>query len=83
MVKRDYRLAPLDGKARALADFAAAVTKSPSSTTGEMIDTLRHHGWTDEQIHDATQVIALFNYFTRLADGLGVDPEPEMLQRKP
>lgn len=39
---------------------------------------LRQHGFADEQISDAAQVIAYFNYINRIADGLGVDLEPEM-----
>jgi len=33
----------------------------------------------DTQILDAVQVVALFNYYTRLADALGVEPEDFML----
>ncbi len=36
---------------------------------------MRAHGFDDTAIHDATQVIGYFNYITRLADGLGVEPE--------
>jgi len=36
---------------------------------------LRSHGFDDVAIHDATQVIGYFNYMTRVADGLGVEPE--------
>jgi uncharacterized protein YciW len=36
---------------------------------------LRSHGFTDEQITVATQVIGYFNYITRVAQGLGVDHE--------
>ncbi len=39
---------------------------------------LREQGWSDLEIHDACQVGAYFNYVNRLADGLGVDLEPEM-----
>lgn len=39
------------------------------------LDLLRRHGFDDRAIHDATQVIAYFNYITRIADGLGVEPE--------
>ncbi len=39
---------------------------------------LREHGFTDEQITVATQVIAYFNYINRVADALGVDDEPWM-----
>jgi uncharacterized protein YciW len=39
---------------------------------------LRDHGFTDEQITVAVQVIGYFNYINRIADGLGVDDEPWM-----
>ncbi|RME83649.1 MAG: hypothetical protein D6775_07565 [Caldilineae bacterium] len=39
------------------------------------LDRLRAHGFDDRAIHDATQVIAYFNYITRIADALGVEPE--------
>lgn len=28
-------------------------------------------------LHDVVQVASLFNYYNRLAEGLGVDDEPE------
>jgi alkylhydroperoxidase family enzyme len=37
------------------------------------LDELRRHGFDDTAIHDATQVIAYFNYITRIADALGVE----------
>jgi len=40
------------------------------------LDALRRHGFDDRAIHDATQVIAYFNYINRIADALGVEPEP-------
>lgn len=50
---------------------------------------LRSHGFNDEEITIATQVIGYFNYINRIADGLGVDPDEwmslpreEWLQRK-
>jgi alkylhydroperoxidase family enzyme len=39
------------------------------------VELLRGRGFDDTAIHDATQVIAYFNYITRVADGLGVEPE--------
>ena len=39
---------------------------------------LRSHGFDDRAIHDAAQVTAYFNYINRVADGLGIDLEPEM-----
>lgn len=39
------------------------------------LEVLRAHGLSDRAIHDAAQVIGFFNYITRIADGLGVEPE--------
>ena len=45
------------------------------------LEALRKHAFTDRDIVDAVQVIAYFNYINRVADALGIDPEPEMPQR--
>jgi alkylhydroperoxidase family enzyme len=42
------------------------------------VETLRKHGLDDRDILDAVEVIAYFNYINRVADALGIDPEPEM-----
>jgi alkylhydroperoxidase family enzyme len=42
------------------------------------IQSLRNQALDDRAIHDATQVIAYFNYINRIADALHVDLEPEM-----
>jgi uncharacterized peroxidase-related enzyme len=72
----DYRKAQLQPADRALLDFAVKLTKTPSGMTREDVEALRAHGFSDTAIHDAVQVTALFNYYNRLADGLGIDPEP-------
>lgn len=41
------------------------------------IDTLREQGLDDATISDAIQVVGYFNYVTRVADGVGIDDEPE------
>ena len=38
---------------------------------------LRDQGLDDAAISDAIQVIAYFNYVTRVADGVGIEDEPE------
>lgn len=42
------------------------------------MEALRGAGYDDRAIHDAAQVVAYFSYINRVADGLGVDLEPEM-----
>jgi len=46
--------------------------------TAAHLDELRAHGLDDRALSDLTQVAAYFAYINRIADGLGVDPEPEM-----
>ena len=81
-MKKDYRRAKLDAKTRALCDYAVKLTRHPEKAAEVDIRALRAAGCTDEEIHDATQVIALFNYYTRLAHALGVEPEDFMASRK-
>jgi uncharacterized peroxidase-related enzyme len=75
-ITSDYRRAELSEADRALCDYAATLTRAPASVTRGDIDGLRTTGLSDRAIHDATQAIAYFNYINRIADGLGVDPEP-------
>ncbi len=41
------------------------------------IDALRGQGLSDTDVSDAIQVIGYFNYVTRVADGVGIEAEPE------
>jgi alkylhydroperoxidase family enzyme len=41
------------------------------------IDLLRAQGLGDTEISDAIQVVGYFNYVTRVADGVGIEDEPE------
>jgi alkylhydroperoxidase family enzyme len=43
----------------------------------EDIAALRAQGLSDADISDAIQVVGYFNYVTRVADGVGVEDEPE------
>jgi uncharacterized peroxidase-related enzyme len=74
-VVRDWRTARLSDVDRALCAFAAKLTHTPHDMTPADLALLRAQGLDDRAIHDATQVIAYFNYITRIADALGVEPE--------
>ena len=73
----DYRRADLSPADRGMLDFCAKLTRTPSAVEEADIHALRELGFDDGAIHDVVQVTALFNYYDRLADGLGIDPEPE------
>ncbi len=80
-VKTDYRKAKLDQATMAVLDFAVKLTQTPGDMKPSDVETLRQQGFTDLAIHDVVQVAAYFNYINRIADGLGVDLEPEMESR--
>jgi uncharacterized peroxidase-related enzyme len=75
-VADDYRRARLGPADRAMLDFAVKLTRTPSKVTEADVQALRAAGFDDAAVHDIVQITALFNYYNRLADGLGIDPEP-------
>ena len=58
--------------------WAEKLTKSPGEMSKSDINILEDVGFSQEAISDAAQVVGYFNYINRIADGLGVDLEPEM-----
>ncbi len=58
-------------------EFAEKLTLMPQEMSRSDVERLRSLGFEDGAIHDIVQAAALFNYYDRLADGMGIDPEPE------
>ena len=79
-VMHDYTKADLDPQTRGMLDFAAKLTRNPSSMSEEDVKGLRGVGLSDEQILSVVLITCVFNFMTRLADGLGVE-FPEQNQR--
>ena len=52
--------------------FAETLSRRPAAVTEADLEILREAGFDDRAIHDAVQVIALFAYYNRVAEGLGV-----------
>ena len=73
----DYREANLTPRERALCDFAVKLTTLAAEIDETDVEALRAEGLSDPEISDAIQVIGYFNYVTRVADGVGIDDEPE------
>lgn len=48
------------------------LTLEPGNMVEADVEALRAAGFTDTGIHDIAQVTALFNFYNRLADGLGI-----------
>ena len=54
-------------------DFAVKLTRDPSSVQREDVEGLRREGLDDQQVLSVVLITSLFNFMTRLADGLGVE----------
>jgi uncharacterized peroxidase-related enzyme len=72
----DWRSAGLDPPTMALLEYVEKLTVAPAACGIDDVESLRATGWNDRAIHDAAQVCSYFNYINRIADGLGVEPEP-------
>jgi uncharacterized peroxidase-related enzyme len=68
--------APITEADRAMLDFAVKLAREPRSMTKDDVETLRAAGFSDTAVHDIVQITGFFSYYNRLADGLGIDPEP-------
>ncbi len=58
-------------------EFAEFLTATPSGITQDWVDELLGVGWADADVIDIVHVTALFNYMCRIADGLGVELQPD------
>jgi alkylhydroperoxidase family enzyme len=69
----DYTQADIDHQTRTMLDFVAQLTREPSSMKEANVEGLREVGFSDNNILSITLVTCLYNFMTRLADGLGVE----------
>lgn len=79
-LKHDWKTADLSIEDHALCAWAEKLTLSPGDMNQEDIGVLKNSGFSENAISDAAQVVGYFNYINRIADGLGVDLEPEMIK---
>ena len=73
----DWRQGDLSSRERALCEFAVKLTHVAAEIDQADIDALRAEGLDDATVSDAIQVVGYFNYVTRVADGIGIENEPE------
>ena len=82
-LKHDWKTASLSKEDKTLCLWAEKLTLTPGKTDQLDVHNLEVAGFSQSAISDAAQVIGYFNYINRVADGLGVDLEPEMEKQTP
>jgi uncharacterized peroxidase-related enzyme len=75
-VQRDFRHAGLSARDVAMLDYAEKVTIDAAKVTQADIDSLRHVGFTDQQISDIALCAAFRCFVSRFFDATGAGPEP-------
>ena len=73
----DPTATPLPPADRAIVDYALKLTRAPRAMTRADVEALRGHRLSDAEIFEIALTTAYFNYTNRVAEGLGVEPEPE------
>ncbi len=72
-------LASLSERDRALCAVAEKISATPTRMTEADWEPLRSLGFDDQAVLEVAHVVGLFNYLTRLADGLGLQLDPQTL----
>ncbi|MGB7242716.1 MAG: peroxidase-related enzyme [Sulfitobacter sp.] len=77
MLVMNYRVADLDGRQRAMLDFAAQMTQASATIEEQDRQNLRDHGFDDRDIWDIANVAAFFNMTNRVASATDMRPNDE------
>jgi uncharacterized peroxidase-related enzyme len=75
--RRWRELDTLTDRERALCEVAERISQKPTSMNADDWAPLRDLGFSDEAIMEVTHVVGVFNHLTRLADGLGLEIDPQ------
>ena len=75
-LRRDYHSAPISDQDRAMLDYVVKLTKDATQCSPADILALRAAGFDDTGILQITLIASWFTYINKVADALGVGPEP-------
>ena len=77
--RRWRQLGGLSARDRALCEVAEKLSATPTRMTERDWQPLRELGFDDEAVLEVAHTVGMFNYLTRLADGLGLQLDPQTL----
>jgi alkylhydroperoxidase family enzyme len=78
--RRWHEVGHLTDRQRALCTVAEKLSGTPTRMTAADWQPLRDLGLDDTTLLEVAHVVGLFNYLTRLADGFGLQLDPEVSQ---
>ncbi len=79
-IVKDYRNAGLEPAEVAMMAFAEKVTRNAYKVAPEDIDGLRSHGFSDAGILDIVLAASARNFFSRVLDAVGAEPDETYLK---
>lgn len=83
MVVKDFRAAGLPAIEVAIMALTHKITQHAYKVTSRDIEELRSHGLSDEEILDLTAAAAARNFFSRLLDAIGAEPDQAYQEMDP
>lgn len=78
----DFETAPLDGKQRAMLAFIRKLVLTPHRMIQADADAVYDAGWSEDALHDAIAVSALFAFMNRLVMGHGISADESQFQKR-
>jgi len=79
----EWRTYELDEKTRTLLDYVEKLTKSPYAVDDSDFEALRHAGWDERGIYEASALASFFNFTGRLEAAAGLPPDEIPVDARP
>lgn len=78
-IVKDFRNAGLEPREVAMMAFSEKMSREAHSISREDVAELRSHGFSDEEILDIALTAAARNFYSKLLDALGAEPDADYL----
>jgi uncharacterized peroxidase-related enzyme len=82
-ILEDYHNAGLSPEEVHMMDYASKISRESKLISQEDVDKLLQDGLNEQQITDVALTAVLRNFMSRFFDALGVDPDPELIEKEP
>ncbi len=82
-IATDSAEAPIEPRERAMMEFAEKLVLHADTITEGDVETLRRHGYADEEIFDIAATAAARCFFSKLLDALGVQADAKFNELEP